>query len=225
MKKLGLIGGLSWYSTIKYYQIINEIVNKELGYSNSANLIINSLNLQQVKTLQENNQWKEIQNLMIESANQLEKAGAECIIICSNTPHKVADGIINNINIPFIHIADSTVIEVRRNEIKKVALLGTSYTLNSDFYKSKLNDAGIELIVPNLEDAYFIHQTIFTELTFGIVTAKTKKRYIEIINSLSTQGAEGVIFGCTEISLSVKQGDINIKIFDTTEIHANAAAD
>jgi aspartate racemase len=224
MKTIGLIGGMSWESSLEYYRMINELVKLELGDLHSCKSIMYSVDFAEIELLQHNSQWEELSDIMIHAASSLEKAGADFIVICTNTMHKMADDVQNKISIPLLHIADTVSTEIVGMGLKKVALLGTRFTMEQDFYKGRIKDKyGIDVIVPNEEDKKVIHDVIYKELVKGIFKESSKKKYIEIIQKLIEQGAEGIILGCTEIPLLIKQQDVNIPIFDTASIHARAA--
>lgn len=225
MKTVGLIGGTSWVSTIDYYKYINQMVNEKLGGVSSAKLFLYSLDMEVLLKFGSTNDWKGLANFLSAIAKKLETAGAEAIIICANTPHIVADVIQQNIKIPIIHIAEETAKEIVKHQIKTVALLGTKITMEQNFFKKRLLKYGIESIVPEEADREFIHTSIFAELGKGIFSSETKKKYLDIISKLQSSGAEGVILGCTEIPMLIKQEDCAINFFDTTLIHAKAAVE
>jgi len=226
MKTVGLIGGMSWESSLLYYQIMNEYVKERLGGHNSAKTLMYSVNFQEIKTLQHQGNWGEATRMMVESAQKLELAGADLIVICTNTMHKMAQEVEESVSIPLIHIADSTAIEIVKDGIKKVALLGTSFTMEQDFYKGRLKDKyGLEVIVPNEVDRLAVHDIIYQELCLGMIKEESKQIYLKIINNLRLQGAEAVILGCTEITLLISQDDCSIPVYDTTRIHAESAID
>ncbi|CAG7658806.1 aspartate/glutamate racemase family protein [Paenibacillus allorhizosphaerae] len=226
MKTIGLIGGMSWESSLLYYQIINEYVKERLGGHNSAKSLMYSVNFQEIKTLQHQGNWGEATKIMIDSAQKLEMAGADLIVICTNTMHKMAQEVEGSVSIPLIHIADSTAIEIVKDGINKVALLGTAFTMEQDFYKGRLTEKfGLEVIVPNEADRLVIHDIIYQELCLGIIKEDSKQTYLKIINNLKLQGAEAVILGCTEITLLISQDDCSIPVYDTTKIHAESAID
>lgn len=225
MKTLGLIGGTSWLSTVQYYTNINQLVNERLGGLNSARMFLYSLNLEEFRPPTDPAAWKPTTAHLISIAHRLETAGAECLVICANTPHMVADIIQKSIGIPLIHIAEATALEIKRQGLKKVALLGTRITMEQSFYTDKLSAHGIETIIPEAEDREFIDNSIFTELGKGLFTPETKEKYLLIIDKLMKQGVEGVIFGCTEIPLLIAQSECPIPIIDTTVIHSRAAVD
>lgn len=224
MKTLGLIGGISWLSTVDYYTQINIGINKQLGDLNYAECLIHSFNYQKIKDNFDNNNWDANLKMVVDAATNLEKSGAKGIVICGNTMHFIADQAEKEINIPILHIATATANEVSILGLGKVALLGTRFTMEDDFFKSKLKDQGITVLTPKDEtDMEFINHTIFDELGRGILKTTTKERYLLIINKLINDGAEGIIAGCTEIPLLIKATDISVPFFNTAEIHAEAA--
>ncbi|RLF58537.1 MAG: aspartate racemase [Thermoplasmata archaeon] len=223
MKTIGLIGGTTWVSTLEYYRIINETVNNNLGGHHSARCILYSIDFEE-SVLKHKDNWDEISNEYIDIAKTLERSGADLLIICANTMHKVADEVQNNINIPLIHIVDAIGERIRDKGLKKVGLLGSKYTMKEDFYKKKLKEEyNIKTVVPDDLEMELIHNVIFDELAINIKNSSSKMRYIEIINNLVLQGAEGIILGCTEIPLLIKPQDVNIEIFDSTMIHAQTS--
>lgn len=225
MKILGLIGGLSWYSTSVYYRLINQLTNERLGKSHSAKLILFSVDFEEFRLLQNKGDWGGVEKMLSDIAIQLEHSGAACIIMCTNTPHLVADTIRQKIKIPLLHIAEETAKEIVRQKINMVALLGTKFTMENSFFKDRLLQFGIQAIVPNEADKDYIHASIFNELTRGFFKEATKNKFLDIINKLKNDGAGGVIFGCTEFSILINPADCSIPIFDTTEIHSKPAAD
>jgi len=225
MKTLGLIGGLSWFSTSVYYRTINQLTNERLGGSHSAKLLLYSVDFNEFKILQEKDDWEQIEIMISGIAKRLEDAGADCIVMCTNTPHLVADVIQQKINIPLLHVAEETAKEIVRRKVSKTGLLGTKFTMENSFFTDRLSKFGIDTVIPEPEDRDFIHASIFNELTKGIFKQETKTRYLDIIEKLNRVGAEGIIFGCTEISLLINQGDCHSIVFDTAAIHAKAAVD
>jgi len=224
MRKIGLIGGISWVSTSDYYTLINKGINEKLGGLNFSECLIYSFNYADIKKNNDTNDWDSTFNMLLKAAEVLKSGGAEAILLCANTMHLIADRLQQAIDIPLLHIAVETAIEIEKKELKKVGLLGTKFTMELDFFKDKLAEKGIETIIPVSEEVKdFIHYTIFEELGRGIATEETKKRYLEIANELIKNGAEGIILGCTEIPLVIKEGDLNVPIFDTTLIHTQAA--
>ncbi len=225
MKTLGLIGGTGWISTAEYYRLINEMVNEKLGELNFADLFLYSFNYNVIYELYKEKKHPEIYQLVENAANKLISSGAEGIVLCANTLHFYANDLVKNISIPIIHIADATSKSILNSGLEKVGLLGTKTTMEEDFYKSRLNKNGINVIVPDLENRNFIHDSIFNELLKGIFKDDTKSKILEIINKLNDKGANGIILGCTEIPLIIKKEDSSLPLFDTTLIHAEAAAD
>ncbi|HIE4742607.1 TPA: aspartate/glutamate racemase family protein, partial [Clostridioides difficile] len=210
MKTIGLIGGMSWESTITYYQVINTVIKERLGGLHSSKCILYSVDFQEIEECQSSGNWEKSAKILADAAIKLQEAGANFIVICTNTMHKVSDKIQESIHIPLLHIADVTATVLREKEIKKVALLGTKYTMEQDFYKNVIINNGIEVLIPNEEDRIIVNDTIFNELCLGIVSESSKKAFLSIIDNLGKQGAEGVILGCTEIGLLIKQNDTSI---------------
>ena len=225
MKTIGIIGGISWLSTAEYYKLLNQMVNERLGGVNAAKIIIYSVNFGEIKTLTEADDWDGIAAIMCEAARQLENAGADCLLIGANTMHKIADEIQAVVKIPVIHVAIVTADAIKKKNLQTVALLGTKYVMQQDFYKNKLAQQGISTIIPEQYDIDYINNAIYTEFGKGIFLPETQKRFLQIIDKLSVQGASGVIFGCTEIPLLIQPEDCSIPVFDTTLIHAIAAVD
>lgn len=223
MKTIGLIGGTSWHSTIDYYRIINQKVNEILGGVSSAKILMYSLDFAEMKKLADENNWNEVSKKLCSIAQTLEKGGADCLLLSANTLHIVAGDVRKIINIPLIHIAEETMLEIKKNGLKKVGLLGTRFTMEENFFKDILSGNQIESVIPGKDDREFIHNTIFDELGKGIFTEGTKNRYLDIINKLVSEGAEGMILGCTEIPLIIKDEDCPVEIYNTTLIHASAA--
>ncbi|AXU79831.1 TPA: aspartate/glutamate racemase family protein [Clostridioides difficile] len=224
MKTIGLIGGMSWESTITYYQVINTVIKERLGGLHSSKCILYSVDFQEIEECQSSGNWEKSAKILADAAIKLQEAGADFIVICTNTMHKVSDKIQESVHIPLLHIADVTATVLREKEIKKVALLGTKYTMEQDFYKNVIINNGIEVLIPNEEDRIIVNDTIFNELCLGIISESSKKAFLSIIDKLGKQGAEAVILGCTEIGLLIKQNDTSIPLFDTTVIHAIEAA-
>lgn len=224
MNTIGLLGGMSWESTLSYYKAINEGVKKRLGGLHSAQIALYSVDFDPIEKLQHEGNWDGTAEILTEAAQRVEAAGADFLLICTNTMHKVAPQIESGINIPLIHIADATAETLVSRGIQKVGLLGTAFTMEQDFYKGRLTDKyGLDVIVPDANDRSFIHRVIYEELCLGTVTAEAKDGYLLVIDRLAAEGAEAVILGCTEIGLLVKQEDTEVDLFDTTEIHAQAA--
>lgn len=224
MKTIGLIGGMSWESTVTYYQIVNETMKKELGGLHSAKVLLYSVDFAEIEEYQAKGEWDKSAEVLSEAAVNLEKAGADFIVICTNTMHKVAPAMQEKLNVPIIHIAEATADELKKNGISKVGLLGTKYTMTQEFYKSKLIEAGIEVVIPDEKGVEVVNDIIYNELCLGIIKEESKAKYVEIIAELEKAGAQGVILGCTEIGLLVQQKDTKLPVFDTTQIHATKAA-
>ncbi|MDD6038899.1 MAG: aspartate/glutamate racemase family protein [bacterium] len=225
MKTIGLIGGMSWESTVPYYQIINEEVKNRLGGLHSAKIILYSVEFDEIEKCQSSGNWDKSAEILGSAAKGLEAAGADFVLICTNTMHKVAPQIASMIHIPIIHIADATADELEKCHIRKIALLGTKYTMTQDFYKQKLIDRGFDVMIPEDEDIEMINRIIFHELCVGEIKDYSRKEFLRVIDKLSEKGAEGVILGCTEIGLLIHQVDSSLPIFDTTQIHAKSAVE
>ena len=226
MKTIGMIGGMSWESSIEYYRIVNQTVREKLGGLHSAKSIMYSVEFAEIEALQHQNRWDELAKIMIEAARSLERGGADFVIICTNTMHKLYDKVQNDIKIPMLNIADATAEKIKADGIDKIALLGTRFTMEEDFYKGRLVDRyGLDVIIPAEKEMEIVHRVIYDELCAGIINSDSKQKYAEIIKGLVAEGAAGVILGCTEIGLLVKQEDSPVPLFDTTEIHARAAVD
>lgn len=224
LKTIGLIGGMSWESTVIYYKIINETVKEKLGGLHSAKCILYSVDFQEIEECQANGNWKKSGEILGEAANNLEKAGADFIVICTNTMHKVINQIKEKISIPILHIAEMTAEKILEKRLKNIALLGTKYTMEQDFYKSKLIEKGINVIIPDKNDIEIINKVIYDELCLGTINSNSKKKFLEIVDKLRSKGAEGIILGCTEIGLLIKNEDTDVPLFDTAVIHAEEAA-
>jgi len=226
MKTIGLIGGMSWESSLLYYKIVNERIRELKGGLNSSELIMYSFNFENIEILQHKNEWDKLTEIMTSTAKKLENAGADFIIICTNTMHIMAEAMEKELNIPILHISDATAEEIKRNGIKKVGLLGTKFTMEKDFYKGRLiNRHGIDVIIPDEDDRNIVHDIIYNELCMGKVKDSSREKYIEIINKMIQNGAEGIILGCTEICMLISEKDVDIPVFDTTRIHGRYAAD
>ncbi len=224
MKTIGLIGGMSWESTVTYYRIINETIKNELGGLHSAKCVLYSVDFQEIEECQSNGDWKKSAVILAEAAQALEKARAAFVVICTNTMHKVVPEIRNSINIPVFHIAEITAKELKKSGITTVGLLGTKYTMQQDFYKQVLMDHGISVIIPPDNDMEFINSVIYNELCLGIISETSHEESLRIIADLHKCGAKGIVLGCTEIGLLVNQKDTSVPLFDTTLIHARGAA-
>ena len=226
MKTIGLIGGMSWESSAVYYNLINRTVKEKLGGFHSCKSIMVTVDFAEIEKLQHLGEWTQLDQIMADSAKQLEAAGADIAVLCTNTMHLCTPAILDNISIPFLHIAQATGMEIESQGLKKVALLGTKFTMEKDFYKKYINDHfGIEVIIPSDEERDLIHNIIYGELVQGKILDESREVYKEIIGHLEEQGAEGVILGCTEIPLLISNSDVNIHVFDTTTIHAHKAVE
>ncbi|MBI9109281.1 MAG: aspartate/glutamate racemase family protein [Spirochaetales bacterium] len=224
MKTIGMIGGMSWESSLEYYRLINKMVKEELGGLHSAKTLMYSVDFGEIEVLQHKEEWKKLTDIMIDAARRLEKGGSELLLICTNTMHKMADEVEASIGIPLLHIADAVAVSIKKQNLKKVGLLGTRFTMEQEFYKGRLNDLhGIEVVVPCDEDMDAVHNIIYNELCQGALTAESRARYLEIIEKLIASGAEGIVLGCTEIPMLIKQEHVDVPVFDTTLIHAEAA--
>ena len=224
LKTIGLIGGMSWESTVTYYKIINETIKEKLGGLHSAKCILYSVDFQEIEECQANGNWEKSGEILGEAAYNLEKAGADFIVICTNTMHKVVNQIKEKISIPILHIAEMTAEKILEKGLKNIALLGTKYTMEQDFYKSKLIEKGINVIIPDKNDIEIINEVIYDELCLGTINSDSKKKFLEIVDKLRSKGAEGIILGCTEIGLLIKNEDTDVPLFDTAIIHAEQAA-
>lgn len=224
LKTIGMLGGMSWESTLSYYKAINEGVNKELGGLHSAKICLYNVDFYEIEKLQHQGKWSETAHILSKAAKSVEAGGADFLIICTNTMHKVASEIEAEISIPILHIADATATKLVTDGIKKVGLLGTRFTMEQDFYKNRLvNNFNIDVVVPCTDDQTIIHDVIYDELCRGVINSDSRMKYLNIINDLYAQGAEAVILGCTEIALLIKQKDTIVPLYDTTEIHAAQA--
>ena len=224
MKTIGMLGGMSWESTLSYYKAVNEGIKAELGGLHSAKICLYSVDFAEIETLQHKGQWDETAMILAQAAQSVEAGGADCLLICTNTMHKVVPQIEDKINIPILHIADATAEQLVADGITKVGLLGTRFTMEQDFYKSRLVDKfDIEVLVPNDEDRRLIHRVIYDELCQGEINTESRERYIEVVERLSSQGTQAVILGCTEIALLINQHHTNVPLYDTTKIHAEYA--
>lgn len=224
MKTIGLIGGTSFESTITYYQTINKTVNTILGGQHSAKCILYSLDFHDIESNVMSDQWDIVLEILTNAAITLEKAGADFIVVCTNTLHKLVPDILKRIHIPILHIAELTANVLIQNNITRVGLLGTKPTMVLDFYKKKLTERGIDIVIPSLQDIEVVNSIIFNELCHGVINKESKQKYISVIQSMYENGAQGVILGCTEIGLLVQQQDTEVPLFDTALIHAEMAA-
>lgn len=226
MKLLGLIGGMSWENTVEYYRVVNQMVNERLGGWNSAKILLYSVNFEEIIPLQNTNDWDRITDIISEICIKLEKAGCAALMICSNTIHKIADRVQKSITIPLINVIDETAEAIKAKNIENIGLLGTKFTMEEDFYTHKLKyDYNLNPIVPQEKERKYIHEAIYNQFAKGIFLDKTKQKFLEIIHNLTAGGAEGIILGCTEIPLLIKQKDVDIPLFDTLKIHIKSAVD
>jgi aspartate racemase len=226
MKTIGLLGGMSWESTALYYRKINELVKEKLGGLHSARIAMVSVDFQEIEELQQKNNWEQAGEVLSRAAVQIEAAGADFLLICTNTMHKVAPQIENAIQIPLLHIADATAEQIEKQGINKIGLLGTNFTMEEEFYAGRLSEEhGLRVLIPSEGDREIVHRVIFDELVLGIVKEESREAYLRIIDSLQERGAEGVIEGCTEIVMLVQQEHTPVPLFDTTAIHAQKAVE
>ena len=226
MKTIGLIGGMSWESSIEYYRIINETAKEKLGGLHSAKSLMVTVDFAEIEKLQHADRWEEAGQILVKCAQDLERGGADFIVLCTNTMHKLADKIIAGVNIPFLHIADATAEKIVAAGIKRIGLLGTRFTMEHDFYKGRLIDNfGLDVLIPEKADRDIVHRVIYEELVQGKIVDASRNEYKRIMQDLLAKGAQGIILGCTEIELLVKNGDCNAPLFPTTRIHAVAAVE
>ena len=226
MKTIGMIGGMSWESSVEYYKLVNEGIHHVLGGVHSAKCVMVSVDFAEIEVLQTQARWEEATQMMVEAARQVEAAGADFLVICTNTMHMMADEVQAAIHIPLLHIADVAGREVVKRGIRTVGLLGTRFTMQGDFYRGRLAEKfGLKVIIPSEEDQTVIHDVIYNELVTGKIVEKSRAAYLQIIEKMAAQSAEGVILGCTEIGLLVKQSDCRLPLFDTTPLHAQAAVE
>ena len=226
MKTIGLLGGMSWESSIEYYRIINETVRGKLGGLHSAKSVMYSVDFAEIEALQHEGKWEEATHLMISAAHHVENGGADFLVICTNTMHRMADEVQEGIGIPLLHIADATAVKIKAGGLRKVGLLGTRFTMEEGFYKGRLIDRhGLDVLVPSDEGREIVHKVIYDELVMGKIEPRSKAQYIQIIEELVFEGGQGIILGCTEIGLLVRAKDVTVPVFDTTLIHATAAVE
>lgn len=224
MKTIGMIGGMSWESSLEYYRIINEGVKQRLGGLHSAQCLLYSVDFEGIETYQRNGDWDQATAVMVDAARRLERGGADFMIICTNTMHKMADDVQQAVGIPLLHIADATAAAVRSAGFDTVGLLGTRFTMEQDFYRGRLEDKhGLTVLIPPSAERQIVHDVIYGELCLGQIVQPSREKYIDIIEQVKLAGAKAVILGCTEIGLLVKQNDSSLPLFDTTRIHAEAA--
>lgn len=225
MKTIGLLGGMSWESTVTYYQLLNETIKERLGGLHSAKILLYSVDFEEIEACQSSGDWDRSARILSDAALGLERAGADMILICTNTMHKVAPQIQARLHVPLLHIADATADALEKAGVSKVALLGTKYTMCQDFYKSRLIDRGFTVLIPDGTDVELVNHVIFDELCLGVLKPESKAEFLRVIGDLAAQGAQGVILGCTEIGLLISQADTDLPVFDTTLIHAKRAAE
>ncbi|MBM3791379.1 MAG: aspartate/glutamate racemase family protein [Acidobacteria bacterium] len=226
MKTIGLIGGMTWHSTLEYYRLINAGVHQRLGGSHSARCILYSVDFDEVERLQGEGGWEALSGFVAEAAGKVERAGADMLLICANTMHKTAEAVEAAVSIPLIHIADAAAAEIQEQGLRTVGLLGTRFTMELDFYRERLEQRhGLMVLIPNEEERETVHDIIYRELGRGIILESSREAYKAVIRSLQLQGAEGIILGCTEIPLLIRPEDCPLPSFDTTAIHAKAAVD
>jgi aspartate racemase len=226
MKTIGMLGGMSWESSIEYYRMINETVRDKLGGLHSAKCLMYSVDFDEIEILQQQGRWDDATQFMVDAAQRVERGGADFLIICTNTMHLMADNVQANIDIPLLHIADATAEKIRSQGLQKIGLLGTKYTMEGDFYRGRLGKKhGLTVLLPNETDRQIVHDVIYNELVIGKILSESKSQFRRIIAHLVTRGAEGIILGCTEIGLLVKAADSSVPTFDTARIHAIAAVE
>lgn len=226
MKTLGLIGGMTWESSLEYYRIVNEVVKEKLGGLHSARCVMYSFDFVDVEILQHQGKWREATELMVDAARRIEAAGADVVVICTNTMHKMANDVRKAIGIPLLHIVDATAREIKSRGVQKVGLLGTKFTMEEEFYRGRLAQKhGLSVLIPEKEEREEVHRMVYDERSIEQKKPETRVQFKTIIDSLERRGAEGVVLGCTEIPLMIEPGDYKIPIFDTTTIHARAAAE
>ena len=226
VRTIGLIGGMSWESTVPYYRLINERTKERLGGLHSANIVLFSVDFHKIEQLQRTAKWEEAGALMADAARAVESAGADFIVLCTNTMHKVAHTVESSTSIPLLHIADATAENIKKAGARTVGLLGTQFTMEEDFYRGRLKEKhGLDVLIPEQDDRHIIHRVIYEELVLGKLIPRSRDEYRRVIRGLVERGAEGIILGCTEISLLVQAADAVVPLFDTTSIHAAAAVE
>jgi aspartate racemase len=225
MKRIGLLGGMSWESTAEYYRLVNELVAERLGGLHSADCIVRSVDFAEIEVLQREDRWEQAATRLADEARALEDAGAELLVLCTNTMHKLAPEIGRAISIPFVHIADTTADAVKEANLTRVGLLATAYTMEQEFYVGRLREHGLEVRVPGAADRRIVHDVIYDELCRGIVNEASRDEYRRIMQTLAGEGAQGILLGCTEIDLLVGQDDSPVPVFDTTRLHAERAVE
>ena len=225
MRTIGLIGGMSWESTVEYYRLINEEIKRRKGGLHSGKCLLYSVDFGEIEPFMRTGEWEKISSILIDSAKKLEAGGAEFILLCTNTMHKLFPEIQSEVQIEMIHIVDAVTERVLEAKIKMVGLLGTTQTMEEDFYRSRIESKGIQVVIPDVEDRAIVNEIIFSELCVGIIAEKSRREYQRIIKKMIESGAEGIILGCTEIPLLIKEEDVQVQIFDTTYIHAVKAVE
>lgn len=225
MKTIGMIGGMSWESSIEYYRLVNEEVKRQLGGLHSAQCLLYSVDFEEIERYQHQGDWEKATEVMVAAAQRLESGGADFVLICTNTMHKMAQEVQAAIGIPILHIVDAAVKSIKSKGIQKIGLLGTRFTMEGDFYCGRLKEHGLDVVIPNLSDREIVHRVIYQELVLGKTLPASRQEYKRIIKNLQNEGAEGIVLGCTEIGLLVKGEDETLPIFDTTLLHAQAAVD
>ncbi|MDG4862177.1 aspartate/glutamate racemase family protein [Streptomyces sp. T-3] len=223
MKTIGLIGGMSWESSAEYYRLVNELVRDRLGGLHSARVVLHSLDFAEIEQLQVAGEWERAGEILAAAGKALEAAGAELVLICTNTMHKVAGQVEAAIGVPLLHLADTTATAVQGKGVKKVGLLGTAFTMEQDFYRERLAGHGLDVLVPDQAGRALVHRVIYEELCLGVVRDESREAYKDVIRELVARGAEGVVLGCTEIELLIGDGDSPVPLFPTTRLHAEAA--
>ena len=225
MRTIGLLGGMSWESSALYYRLVNEAVRDRLGGFHSARVVLTSVDFAEVESMQARGDWDGAGSLLAREAQMLQAAGADCVVLCTNTMHKVADSIETAVDIPLLHLADVTAAAVRTAGLDRVALMGTRFTMEQPFYVDRLRAHGLDVVVPAEDDRRRIHDVIYDELVRGVVREESRSAYVDVVGRLVAQGARGVILGCTEIELLLGPGDVDVPVFATTALHAQAAVD
>jgi len=225
MKTIGMIGGMSWESSIEYYRLVNKGVKSQLGGLHSAQCLMYSVDFEEIERYQHAGDWEKATEVMIAAARRLESGGADFVLICTNTMHKMAREVQAAIGIPLLHIVDATVVSIKSRNIHKVGLLGTRFTMEGEFYSGRLKAHGLDVVIPNQTDREIVHRVIYQELVLGKIIPESRQEFRRIIQNLQEEGAEGIVLGCTEIGLLIKEEDTDLPIFDTTGLHAQAAVD
>ncbi|MCL6299359.1 aspartate/glutamate racemase family protein [Streptomyces kronopolitis] len=223
MKTIGLLGGMSWESTAEYYRLLNELTRERLGGLHSSRLVLYSMDFAEIERLQADGQWEQAAEALAEAARALEAAGADILLICTNTMHKVADPVAAAVTVPLLHLADTTADAVRDGGLRRIGLLGTAFTMEQDFYRGRLESHGLEVLVPDDAGRSIVHRTIYEELCQGIVREESRQSFMTVIRDLVAAGAEGIVLGCTEIELLIKAEHSSVPVFPTTRLHAEAA--